>query len=54
MTFDPSRVKMTDLVGTVRDLGFEAGLAKVRLPVHAISCASCVKRVEGALNGLEG
>jgi Cu+-exporting ATPase len=54
VTFDPSRVQMTDLVGTVRDLGYEAALAKVTLPVHGMSCASCVKRVEGALNGLDG
>ena len=54
VTFDPSRVQMTDLVGTVKDLGYEAGLAKVTLPVHGMSCASCVKRVEGVLNGLDG
>ena len=54
VTFDPSRVQMVDLVGTVKDLGYEAGLAKVTLPVHGMSCASCVKRVEGALNGLDG
>ena len=54
VTFDPSRVQMVDLVGTVKDLGYEAGLAKVTLPVNGMSCASCVKRVEGALNGLDG
>jgi Cu+-exporting ATPase len=54
VTFDPSRVQMTDLVGTVKDLGYEAGLAKVTLPVQGMSCASCVKKVEGALNGLDG
>jgi Cu+-exporting ATPase len=54
VTFDPSRVQMADLVGAVKDLGYEAGLEKVTLPVHGMSCASCVKKVEGALNGLEG
>jgi len=54
VTFDPSRVQMVDLVGTVKDLGYEAGLEKVTLPVHGMSCASCVKKVESALNGLAG
>jgi Cu+-exporting ATPase len=54
VTFDPSRVQMVDLIGTVRDLGYEAGLEKVTLPVHGMSCASCVKKVEGALNGMDG
>jgi Cu+-exporting ATPase len=54
VTFDPSRVQMVDLVGTVKDLGYEAGLEKVTLPVHGMSCASCVKKVEGALNRLDG
>jgi Cu+-exporting ATPase len=54
VTFDPSRIQMGDLISTVRDLGYEAGLEKVSLPVHGMSCASCVKKVEGALNGLAG
>ncbi|MEJ2728207.1 MAG: heavy metal translocating P-type ATPase [Deltaproteobacteria bacterium] len=54
VSFDPSRVQMADLVGTVKDLGYEAGLEKVTLPVHGMSCASCVKKVEGALSGLDG
>jgi len=54
VSFDPSRVQMVDLVSTVKDLGYEAGLEKVTLPVHGMSCASCVKKVESALNGLDG
>jgi len=54
VTFDPSHVHLGDLIGTVRDLGYEAGLEKVSLPIHGMSCASCVKKVEGALGGLEG
>jgi len=45
---------MGDLVKTVKDLGYKAGLEKITLPVHGMSCASCVKKVEGALNGLDG
>jgi Cu+-exporting ATPase len=54
ITFDPSRVHMGDFVATISDLGYEAGVEKVTLPVHGMSCASCVKKVEDALNGLVG
>jgi Cu+-exporting ATPase len=54
ITFDPSRVHMGDFVATVKDLGYEAGIEKVSLPIHGMSCASCVKKVESALSGLEG
>jgi Cu+-exporting ATPase len=54
ITFDPSRVQMSDFVAIIRDLGYEAGIEKVTLPIHGMSCASCVKKVEDALNGLEG
>jgi Cu+-exporting ATPase len=54
IAFDPSRVHVGNFVATVKDLGYEAGLEKVTLPIQGMSCASCVKKVEGALNGLEG
>jgi len=54
VTFDPSRVHLGDLIGTVKDLGYAAGMEKITLPVHGMSCASCVKKVESALSGLEG
>jgi len=54
ITFDPSRVSIGDLVATVKDLGYEAGLEKITFPVHGMSCASCVEKVEKALGRLEG
>jgi Cu+-exporting ATPase len=54
ISFDPSRAHMGDFVATIKDLGYEAGIEKVTLPIHGMSCASCVKKVEDALNGLEG
>ena len=45
---------MGDFVATIKDLGYEAGIEKVTLPIHGMSCASCVKKVEDALNSLEG
>jgi Cu+-exporting ATPase len=54
ITFDPSRVHMGNFVSTINDLGYEAGMEKITLPIHGMSCASCVKKVESALSGLEG
>jgi Cu+-exporting ATPase len=54
ISFDPSRAHMGDFVATIKDLGYEAGIEKVTLPIYGMSCASCVKKVEDALNGLEG
>jgi Cu+-exporting ATPase len=54
ITFNPAEVRMGDFVATIKDLGYEAGVEKVMLPIQGMSCASCVKKVEKALNGLEG
>jgi Cu+-exporting ATPase len=54
ITFNPSQVHMGDFISTIKDLGYEAGMDKVTFPIHGMSCASCVKKVENALNGLEG
>jgi Cu+-exporting ATPase len=54
ITFDPSQVTMGDMAATIKDLGYEAGVERVTLPIHGMSCASCVKKVEGALSGVDG
>jgi Cu+-exporting ATPase len=54
VTFDPSRAGLGDFVSTIRDLGYEASVEKATLPIHGMSCASCVNKVEKALTGLEG
>ncbi len=54
ITFNPSRVRLGDFVATIHDLGYEAGMEKITLPIRGMSCASCVQKVENALNGLEG
>ncbi len=54
ITFDPSRLTMGDFVATIKDLGYEAGVEKATFLVQGMSCASCVKKVEDALNGLKG
>jgi len=37
-----------------KGLGYDSGVEKVTLSIHGMSCASCVKKVENALKGLEG
>lgn len=54
ISFDPSRVHIEDFIETVKGLGYGAGVEKVTLPVTGMTCASCVAKVERAINGLEG
>ncbi|MBW1998864.1 MAG: heavy metal translocating P-type ATPase [Deltaproteobacteria bacterium] len=54
VSFDPSAVSEGEIISTVKDLGYDTGVEKVTLSIHGMSCASCVKKVENALNGLEG
>ena len=54
VSFDPSVVRIDRLIETVRDLGYEAGTETVVLPIEGMFCASCVRRIETALNRLDG
>lgn len=52
--FNPAQITLIDIVNSIKDLGYEVPVEKISLPVRGMSCASCVKRVEGALSQLEG
>ena len=52
--YDPAEADPSDLVGTVRKLGYEARSQKVMLSVLGMTCASCVNRVQTALNQVPG
>jgi len=54
ITFDPSQVHMSDVIRTIQDLGYEARVEKVTLPVQGMSCASCVNKVQTALSNVPG
>ena len=54
ITFDPSQVHISDFIRTIRDLGYETAVEKVTLPVQGMSCASCVNKVQTALNNVPG
>jgi len=52
--YDPEEVSVDDLIGTVRDLGYDVGMDMLSLQVGGMTCASCVKRVEKALQQTPG
>ncbi len=54
VTFDPSIVDLSGLVGQVRGVGYNADVRRAILPIDGMTCAACVRHVERALNGVEG
>ena len=54
VSYDPGSVSLKKLVGAVEEAGYGAETARVELGVTGMSCASCVGRVEKALNGVPG
>jgi len=54
VAFDLSLATVGDLVSTINNLGYHVRLEKLSFPVHGMSCASCVKKVETVLSALEG
>ncbi len=52
--YDSIAANPSDLVRTLKELGYEARTKKVILPVLGMSCASCVDRVQLALNTSPG
>lgn len=51
---DPSRIHIKELIRTIQDLGYKVDLVEQSFGVRGMSCASCVRRVERALESLEG
>jgi Cu+-exporting ATPase len=54
VTFDPAHVAVGDLTKTVKDLGYEARVERITVPVRGMSCASCVEKVQTALKDVPG
>jgi len=52
--FEPRLVKPGDLVGAIRDIGYDVGTVAVEIPIEGIVCASCVQKIEAALLELRG
>ena len=54
VTFDPDHATLGDLTKTVKDLGYEAAVERITVPVRGMSCASCVEKVQTALKNVPG
>ncbi|WAC06468.1 MAG: copper-translocating P-type ATPase [Thermodesulfobacteriota bacterium] len=52
--YDPDKTVPHHFTKAIQDLGFEVKRKKLILPIQGMSCASCVKRVETALNKIPG
>ena len=54
VSFESGAVNGADLIETVKGLGYGARLSRQTLSIEGMHCASCVARVEGALQKLPG
>jgi Cu+-exporting ATPase len=52
--FDPIQTKVRDLPNAMQSVGYTAGTAKIRIPIKYMHCASCVTRIELALQAAPG
>ncbi len=52
--YDAERVEVADFLRALRAAGFTAGTARLRLSIANMHCASCVERIERALDRVEG
>ncbi len=54
VVFHPDQTDLSHLIGKVKDLGYGAKSEKIVLPIQGMTCASCVNKVEKALNFVKG
>ncbi|PNV87213.1 MAG: cation-transporting ATPase PacS, partial [Desulfobacteraceae bacterium] len=50
VSFDPGKVKVSDLVKMIEDAGYGIATAKVELPITGMTCANCAMNIERTLN----
>lgn len=54
VTYDPSAVKLTDIVAQVEGAGYGVAVAEIELPITGMTCAACVRNVERAVQKADG
>jgi heavy metal translocating P-type ATPase len=52
--FDPARLGQAAVLGAIRDAGYEPVVSETELSISGMTCASCVARVERALQRVDG
>ena len=52
--FDPNKTDLPHLIDKVKDLGYEARVEKILLPIQGMTCAACVTKVEKTLRSVKG
>jgi Cu+-exporting ATPase len=54
IAFDPQRLSAAEFVAAIEARGYKPVTAELELAIEGMTCASCVSRVERALNGVDG
>lgn len=54
VTYDTSRIGLSDLTAKIRQIGYEPRLGKTTLAIQGMHCAACVQQIEKELAGLPG
>jgi len=54
VSFDPSSLKVTDMIERIDKAGYGVAQATIDLPITGMTCASCVRNVERAINRQSG
>jgi Cu+-exporting ATPase len=54
VSFDPMVVSLDTLQKAVTDAGYSVATSELSLPIDGMTCASCVRRVEKALQSVPG
>ncbi len=54
VNFDPAAVKINDMIERITKAGYGVAQATIELPITGMTCASCVRNVERAVNKQSG
>lgn len=50
VSFDPEQINISDVVGKIKNSGYNVATTKIELPVTGMTCANCAMNIERALN----